>query len=142
MGYCAKNHAQSKCYLCSIANICASSHDIAVPKSKPLTRKEQVIFEGFLKIHGNEVERVVTEYPLGSYSADAVIYLKDCKYYVVEVEQELNYVAIGQAIIYRYLYFRKHEKYARPMIICTKAPTELKEACEIEQGIKVVEVKV
>jgi hypothetical protein len=64
----------------------------------------------------------------------------NCDEYVVEVEEELNYSAIGQVVTYRYLLHKIHGRLARPMIICRRAPRELKEAAQLEQGIAVVEV--
>jgi hypothetical protein len=59
---------------------------------------------------------------------------------VVEVERELNYSAIGQVVAYRYLLHKIHGRFAKPMIICRRAPKELKEVAQLEQGIAVVEV--
>jgi len=58
----------------------------------------------------------------------------------VEVERELNYSAIGQVVAYRYLLHKIHGRFAKPMIICRRAPKELKEVAQPEQGIAVVEV--
>jgi uncharacterized protein (TIGR02757 family) len=140
MGYCAKNLARSQCYLCPLINICKSSKLPRIAEAKPLTSVEMEILEDFLKIHGGEFDKVVTEYTLGRYSADALMHAKTCNEYIVEVERELNYMAIGQAVTYRYLYYKYSGKMAKPMIICRKASRELKEAAQLEQGIEVVEV--
>jgi len=111
-----------------------------IAEAKPLTSVEMEILEDFLKIHGGEFDKVVTEYTLGRYSADALMHAKTCNEYIVEVERELNYMAIGQAVTYRYLYYKHSGKMAKPMIICRKASRELKEAAQLEQGIEVVEI--
>jgi hypothetical protein len=49
-------------------------------------------------------------------------------------------MAIGQAVTYRYLYYKHNGKMAKPMIICRKASRELKEVAQLEQGIGVVEI--
>jgi hypothetical protein len=79
-----------------------------------------------LRLTGGELDRVVTGYPLGRYSADALTHTVDCDEYVVEVEEELNYSAIGQVVTYRYLLHKIHGRLARPMIICRRAPRELR----------------
>jgi len=66
--------------------------------------------------------------------------MKNCSEYIVEVERELNYMAIGQVVTYRYLYYKHSGKMAKPMIICRRASRELKEAAQLEQGIEVIEV--
>jgi len=141
MKYCAKEHARSRCYLCPIAKVCVSANVPIVPKSKPLTGREGKIFERFLEIYGNIIDSVSTEYPLDNYSTDALIHMVNCNNYIVEVEYELNYVAIGQVITYRYLYFKKHKKHIKPMIICMKSSKDLEEACKLEQGIEVVTIE-
>ncbi|MCS7369517.1 MAG: DUF2400 family protein [archaeon GBS-70-058] len=140
MGYCAKNIAKSQCYMCPLINLCNSSKSPKIIEAKPLTPVEMEILEDFLKIHGREFDKVITEYTLGKYSADAFIHAKSCIEYIVEVERELNYTAIGQAVTYRYLYYKHSRKIAKPMIICRKASKELKEAAQLEQGIEVIEV--
>ncbi|RSN73174.1 DUF2400 family protein [Candidatus Methanodesulfokora washburnensis] len=140
MGYCTKDPARSLCCFCPIANLCKSSKLPKTVKAKPLTKREMEILEEYIKIHGEELDKIITEYPLEKYSADAVIHMRKCDEYVVEVEEELNYNAIGQVITYRYLYHRIHGKVAKPMIICKRAPPALKEAAQLEQGIEVVEI--
>lgn len=141
MGYCAKELTKSKCFLCPLGNICRYSRIKYKPKAKALRGKEREIFEKYLKIYGHEIDSVITEYPLGKYSTDAVLHKSSCKTYVVEVEHKLNYNAIGQIIAYRFLYFKMHGKMAIPMIVCFSAPKELKEICETEQGIEVLEIQ-
>jgi uncharacterized protein (TIGR02757 family) len=140
MGYCAKDMARSLCCLCLIASICNSSKLPKLVKAKLLTKEEMEILKGYIEAHKGELNRVITEYPLGKYSADALLHTVSCDEYVVEVERELNYNAIGQVITYRYLLHKIHGKFAKPMILCKRAPKDLKEAAQLEQGITVVEV--
>ena len=86
-----------------------------------------------------EFDRVVTEYALGRFSADALLHARSCSEFVVEVEKELNYAAIGQAVTYRYLYYRHSGRIAKRMVVRRRAPRELREAAQLEQGIEVVE---
>jgi len=141
MGYCAKDISRSKCYLCPLIGICETSKFKPAPKTKALRGREQRIFEDFLKSYGHAFDDVKTEYPLGNYTADALLHKPNCETFIVEVEEELNYNAIGQVIVYQYLYFRTHGKIAKPAIICSKIRRDIKEACETEQGIKIIEVK-
>jgi len=139
MGYCTPDPAMNRCYLCPLSNICRSATPPPTIKSKPLTsEKERKIFERFLKIYGNQFDKIATEYPLGSRSADAVAHMKNCKWCVIEVEEKLNYTAIGQALMYRNLYKEIKKKKPEALIVCQKADLELKNACEIDAGIKVV----
>ncbi|MBU7045387.1 MAG: hypothetical protein HXS54_03035 [Theionarchaea archaeon] len=57
---------------------------------------------------------------------------------MIEVEEKLNYTAIGQAVAYKRLY--KETKNLRPeaLIVCRRADFDLKDACEIDAGIKVI----
>jgi hypothetical protein len=109
-------------------------------EARPLAEREMEMLRKYAEAHRRGLDRVVTGYPLGRYSADALIHTVDCDEYVVEVEEELNYNAIGQVMTYRYLLHKIHGRLARPMIICRRAPRELKEAARLEQGIAVVEV--
>ena len=140
MGYCARDLARSQCCMCLLASVCLSSRLPKQVEAKPLSKGEMEILEDFLKLRGEDFDRVVTEYPLGRFSADALLHAKGCTEYVVEVERELNYAAIGQAVTYRYLYYRHSGRLAKPMIVCRKASRELAEAARLEQGIEVVEV--
>jgi len=140
MGYCARDVARSQCCMCPLASVCLSSRLPKQVEARPLSKGEMEILEDFLRLRGEDFDRVVTEYPLGRFSADALLHAKGCTEYVVEVERELNYAAIGQAITYRYLYYRHSGRLAKPMIVCRKASRELAEAAQLEQGIEVVEV--
>jgi len=140
MGYCAKDAARSLCCLCPVASVCKSSRLPKLVEARPLAEREMEMLRKYVEAHRRGLDRVVTGYPLGRYSADALIHIVDCDEYVVEVEEELNYSAIGQVVTYRYLLHKIHGRLARPMIICRRAPRELKEAAQLEQGIAVVEV--
>jgi len=140
MGYCAKDVAKSTCFLCPIASVCRTSRLPEVVRPRPLTEREMRILEEYLEVHRGELDVVLTEYPLGRYSVDALLHTIYCEEYIVEVEEELNYSAIGQAITYKYLYYKLRGRAAKPMIICRRASKELKEAAWLEQGIAVVEV--
>ncbi|MEM2560460.1 MAG: hypothetical protein QXD53_06715 [Candidatus Bathyarchaeia archaeon] len=87
-----------------------------------------------------EYDLIKTEYPLGNYTADALLHKINCETCVAEVEEHLNYNAIGQALTYRYLYFKIYGKEAKPIIVCSRSARDLKEACEREQGIMVIEI--
>ena len=67
MGYCAKDLARSQCYPCLLVNVCASSRLPKPVESKPLTSVKAEILKDFLKLQGEEFDRVVTEYPLGRF---------------------------------------------------------------------------
>jgi hypothetical protein len=139
MGYCMKDPAKNRCYLCPISDICISRQKLPETKGKPLSSKiEQKIFNTFLKIHGHEFDKVNTEYPLGTRRADAVAHMKECTWYVIEVEEKLNYTAIGQALMYRRLYKEIQNVRPEALIVCRRADIELKNACEIDAGIKVI----
>jgi len=140
MGYCAKDLARTLCYLCPLANICSASRLPKEIKVKPLTKREMKILEEYIKTNKERIDKVITEYPLGRFSADALIHMVKCDEYVAEVEEELNYNAIGQVITYRYLYYKISKKIAKPMIMCRRAKRELKEVAQLEQGIIVIEV--
>lgn len=140
IGYCAKDHSRSLCPLCPLINVCRSSKFKPELKTVVLRGRERKIFEKFLEIYGYEFDSINTEYPLGRYSVDAILHKTNCETYVAEVEEKLNYHAIGQVLTYRFLYFKIHRKIAKPIIICLKSSKELKELCENEQGIIVVEV--
>jgi hypothetical protein len=126
--------------MCPLASVCASSRLPEQVEARSLSKGEMEILEDFLRLRGEDFDRVVTEYPLGRFSADALLHAKGCTEYVVEVERELNYAAIGQVITYRYLYYRHSGRLAKPMIVCRKASRELAEAAQLGQGIEVVEV--
>ena len=140
MGYCAKDLSRSKCYLCPLINVCMSSMFKPEPKTVALRGKEREIFESFLSRYGHEYDLVKTEYPLGNYTADALLHKINCETYVAEVEEHLNYNAIGQVLTYRYLYFKIRGKEAKPIVICSRSARDLKEACKSEQGIMVIEI--
>jgi len=138
MGYCAKELSRSNCHICPIAVVCKCSGVVSAPRHKPLAGEEGAIFQRYLYSLRDEVDRVVTEYPLGKFSADALIHLKTCTELIVEVERELNYQAVGQVMLYRYLYYKRTRRMAKPVIVCSTAKSELMEMCVKELGIKVI----
>jgi len=103
MGYCAKNLARSQCYMCPLINLCKSSRLPKIVEAKPLTPVEMEILKDFLKAHGGEFDKVITEYTLGRYSADALLHMKNCNEYIVEVERGIelySYRASGNLQIF------------------------------------------
>ncbi|MEM1723794.1 MAG: DUF2400 family protein [Candidatus Jordarchaeales archaeon] len=142
MGYCAKELEKSRCYLCPLVNLCEASRFKPEPHHVPLKGKEREIFEKFLSVYGEEFDSVTTEYPLEGYRADAVLHRRSCETWIVEVEEKLNYNAIGQVVTYRYLFFKTRGVKAKPVIVCLRSDKRLREACEVEQGVEVVEVGV
>lgn len=141
MGFCAKDHSRSICTLCPLVNICKSSKFIPEQRVAVLRGREHEIFEKFIKVYGHEFDSIKIEYPLGRYSADALLHKINCETYVAEVEKELNYNAIGQVLTYRYLYYKIHGVIVKPIIICTSSTKEIREACEKEHGITIIEIK-
>jgi len=64
---------------------------------------------------------------------------KQRKIIPIEVKKELNYEAIGQAIVYRHLFPKVWNlSIASPAIVCRKAKKTLKQVCQ-ENGILVYE---
>jgi hypothetical protein len=108
-------------------------------KGKPLISKiDRIILDEFLKVYGHLFDLVSTEYPLGLKRVDAVVHMKDCKWCVIEVEEKLNYTAIGQAVAYKRLYEETKNLRPEALIVCRRADLDLKDACEIDAGIKVI----
>lgn len=140
MGYCAKELEKSRCHLCPLVNVCEASRFKPEPHHVPLRGKEREIFEKFLSVYGEEFDSVTTEYLLEGYRADAVLHRRNCETWIVEVEEKLNYNAIGQVVTYRYFFFKTRGVKAKPVIVCLRSDKRLREACEVEQGVEVVEV--
>jgi len=139
MGYCAKDPARNRCYLCPLNEICSSASLPFKPKVKPLTSsKERKILDEFLKIDGDKFDEIKTEYPVGGKSIDVVAHDRNCNWYVMEVEEKLNYTAIGQAVTYRKLFTEIKKIRPKAVIICRDAPLDLKAACEVDVGIEVI----
>ncbi|MEM2584973.1 MAG: hypothetical protein QXP99_05595 [Thermoproteota archaeon] len=67
------------------------------------------------------------------------IVVSDDVVYVIEIEDELNYIAIGQALVYSELYKQKYleKREVKPVIVCSKMDLDLMFACE-KLGIKVI----
>jgi hypothetical protein len=105
-----------------------------------LTDEEMVLLDAFKAQHiinGN----YISPYPVGRFFkenfgcklrfADSICEVKDGNVWVFEVERELNYNAIGQAISYKYLYDKDNPSIRSSAgIICCKIPQGLKEVCE------------
>lgn len=65
---------------------------------------------------------------------DVICEEEDGIVWVFEIEKELNYTAIGQAISYKYLYDKDNPGInSKPGVICGTAPKDLKESCENNQ---------
>ncbi|MCS7365469.1 MAG: hypothetical protein NDF54_08545 [archaeon GB-1867-035] len=56
---------------------------------------------------------------------------------MIDVECELNYMAIGQVIVYRKIFSEVRKVRPKALIVCRRAPSKLKEICEIDPGIEV-----
>ena len=141
MDYCTKKLEKCKCNLCPLVDACKKANVKTPPPRKPLTSpQEQKILEKFLKIYTPilEIDQYLTEYPLGNRAADLVFHTKECTWWVAEIEEELNYTAIGQAITYRKIYKELRGKRPKAAVICRRAPRDLKEACEVDVGIMVI----
>lgn len=139
MGYCRKNPSENKCYLCPLNSLCKSRKPPPKTEGKPLaSMTERKILNEFLDAYGHQFDKVSTEYPLGLKKADAVVHMKNCKWYVVEVEEKLSYTAIGQAFTYKWLYEETENIRPEAMIVCKRADLDLKDACEIDAGIRVI----
>ena len=139
MNYCAKDPAKSRCYLCPLNEICNSAYLPSKLKVKPLvSRKEREILNDFLEISGNKFDVFKTEYAIGNRSIDAVAHDRDCNWYVIEVEDKLNYMAIGQIVTYRKIFAETMKIKPIAIIICREASYDLKTACEVDIGVKVI----
>lgn len=142
MKYCMKNTAKNRCYLCPLNEICASAKVPPTFKTEAkMSKKEEEILNDYLALNRNKYDYVGKEIPLGDRRIDAILHGKQCKWYVVEVEQELNYTAIGQAVVYRRTFKNIYKKTPETIILCRKAQSELKTICEIDANIKVIVVR-
>jgi hypothetical protein len=72
--------------------------------------------------------------------ADRVV-IKEDVVYVIEIEDELNYAAIGQAIAYTVLYKEKFSPTTRvePVIACSKFDRDLEYVCR-KIGIRLIKI--
>ena len=138
MGYDMKDPAKNRCYLCPLSDICKSARLPVIVKDRALiSSRERRIFEDFLKVSGDRFDQIETEFPVGRRSIDAVAHERNCNWYVIEVEYELNYTAIGQVIVYRKIFTEARKIRPKALIVCRRAPSELKEICEVDPGIEV-----
>ncbi|MGC9014009.1 MAG: hypothetical protein ACP5KW_06550 [Thermoproteota archaeon] len=86
---------------------------------------------------------LLKEVDVGVYSdkhVDRVVVRSDAVY-IIEVENELNYTAVGQALAYSVLYKQKYSerREVRPAIACSKIDLDLKFVCE-KLGIKLIKL--
>ena len=139
MKYCMKDSAKNKCYLCPLNEICSSAKIPLTFKTRArMSKEEEKILNEFLALNKSKYDYIGKEVQLGNRRVDAILHDKQCKWYVVEVERELNYTAIGQAVTYRRIFKEKYRKTPEAIILCRKAPHELKTACTIDANIKVI----
>jgi len=130
--------AKNRCYLCPLSDICKSARLPVVVREKALmSSREREILEDFLRVSGDRFDQVKVEFPVGRRSIDAVAHERNCNWYVIEVEYELNYTAIGQVIVYRKMFTEAMKVKPKTLIVCRRAPSELKEICELDPGIEI-----
>ena len=143
MGYCTKKLELRKCALCPLAIVCSSSNigeiNVVEETMTLSSERETGILEEFKKKYFSrlEVDKAFTEYPLGNKRADILFHSVNCTWWIGEVEEQLNYNAIGQAVLYKSLFYKLRKKWARAIIICSKASQDLLEACKLDAGIEV-----
>jgi len=146
MGYCTKRLELRKCVLCPLAVACSSSNvgEIKVVEEGVtlVSKRESRILEKFKSRYFKQlkIDKIFTEYPLGDRRADILFHTVDCTWWIGEVEEQLNYEAIGQAILYKLLFYKLKGKWAKAIVICSKAPQDMLEACKIDAGIKVFQI--
>ena len=139
MKYCIKDSAKNKCYLCPLSEICTSAKIPLTFKTRArMSEEEEKVLNEFLALNKNKYDYIGKEVQLGNRRVDAILHDKQCKWYVVEVERELNYTAIGQAVAYRRIFKEIYRKTPEAIILCRKAPHELKTACTIDANIEVI----
>lgn len=145
MGYCARSPHDCACTLCPLSTLCRSARlPEAPPPQRPLSPGERELLERFVRLHsarlGVDERGVLTEYPIGRYRVDAVLHSRDCTWYVVEVERELNDQAVGQVIKYRAMLYRHKRVLPRAVVVCERADPRLAEALRVDPGIEIVVV--
>jgi len=112
-------------------------------KADELTNEEEALLDAF-KAKGIIKGNYQPIFPVGRFFkdnfgcnlrfVDAICVEKSGTIWVLEVERELNYTAIGQAISYKYLYEKDNPGVkTRPSIICSTATQDLKKVCENSQ---------
>ncbi|MHA1252622.1 MAG: DUF2400 family protein [Candidatus Helarchaeota archaeon] len=139
MNYCTKNSKNNRCYLCPLNEICDSAYLPIKRSVKPLTsEKERLILDHYLTIERDFFDTIETEYSIGNRYIDVVAHDKTCNWYVIEVKEKLNYIAIGQVITYRKLFIDAKNIRPKTIILCKEAPDDLKNACEIDIGVKII----
>ncbi len=140
MGYCRPK--DPRCYCCPLFEVCdyARRRPLPPPRRGPLmSEKEDRIFRAFWKRYAGELglDDFDTERPVDGRKIDVVAHEKGCRSWVIEVEEALNYDAIGQVVVYRWLFGKKEGKTPKAAIVCEKAKPEDVEACEVDTGIRV-----
>ncbi|MCF2140537.1 MAG: DUF2400 domain-containing protein [Candidatus Lokiarchaeota archaeon] len=141
-GYCQKDKDKNFCYYCPLFELCSEA--ARLPEEgivKPLSSKhESELFQRFLRLNIKKFDLVETEVPLGNRRADAVLHVKRNGIWVVEVENELNYTAVGQALLYKKLYEDKFNTNVEPVIICGKSTPDIERCCKLDAGIRVLTI--
>ncbi len=113
MKYCTKNPDKRRCYLCPLARACQNA-SLEVPIKTPSPGERELISD-FPAQYSERlgIDWHCLEYKLGKRKADLVFHVSTCEWWVVEAEVELNYQAIGQAVVYRSLF--KNRKGKEPL---------------------------
>jgi len=142
MKYCTKDYSRSRCYCCPLNEICKSAHKPKLLTTKPpCSSKEQQILQKFTQyLQGKiQIDKILTEYQVNDHYIDAVIHQVNCRWIIVEIKTgKLEYQALGQVVLYRKLFKEVMHTKPEAIIICKTAPPKLREACEVDLGIKIV----
>jgi len=147
MGYCRKRVEGSKCTVCPLFEACRTGRreetKILRTKRKLSSEREQRILQSFLRKFSGKyrIKEIYTEYPIGRRSIDLVFTDEEGKWWVCEVEEYLNYTAIGQAVAYRRLFHKYRRIRPNSMIICRTSNPELVETCKYDCGVEVTSIK-
>mgnify|MGYP006293290717 CR=1 FL=1 len=144
-GYCAKDPKKNQCYYCPFIGICESSQGLAegILDGRPiLSEYERDLFEQFLRLRRNEFDEIKTEVSLGRKQVDALCHVKRDGWWIIEVERELNYTSVGQALVYKRLYDESFKnQQGQAVIVCGKDDKDIARMCELDAGIKVFVLK-
>jgi len=143
MGYCTKKLGERICTLCPLILACKSSNlRVEVGVRKLSSSREEEILETFIARYSKvlKIDVLYTEYPLGRRKADMLFHTEDCTWWIGEVEAELNYAAIGQALLYKLLLYRLKGMWAKALVVCSKAPEDLIEASKLDPGVEVISI--
>jgi uncharacterized protein (TIGR02757 family) len=146
MGYCSLEFEERKCEVCPLSSACRASN-LPHPHGQHLRSKdEDKIFERFeekIRPYVNDVNAdIIEEFQVNGYSADAVIRFKNGERAVVEVERELNHMAVGQVVDYQVKYESRYDEEAKAIVVVERARDEkLIELLKSERGIEVILVR-